>query len=148
MPFRQSAWKPPRRCRRRWQNRSGTSSSPITTSRSSMRLPAEITAGTRRALAGETVANVEQPEGDRILEAYSTPLLDAGRIIGAVTIVRDVTEKKLAEERLRQAHKLESIALLAGGIAHDFNNILTVVSGNIALAPEQGCQHCRMRAGL
>jgi CheY-like chemotaxis protein/two-component sensor histidine kinase len=71
-----------------------------------------------------------------------------GQIIGAVTIMRDISAKKRAEQRLQQAQKLESIALLAGGIAHDFNNILTVVSGNISLALEDSCPDCETRSIL
>ncbi len=41
----------------------------------------------------------------------------------AITL-RDETEAQLAEERLRQTHKFESLGQLASGIAHDFNNIL------------------------
>ncbi|HYE86184.1 MAG TPA: PAS domain-containing protein, partial [Vicinamibacterales bacterium] len=48
----------------------------------------------------------------------------------------DITERKHAEERLRQAQKFESLGLLAGGVAHDFNNLLVGVIGNASLAHE------------
>lgn len=51
-----------------------------------------------------------------------------------LSLVRDVTERKLAEEeqhRLRsllfQAQKMDAIGQLAGGVAHDFNNILSAM---------------------
>ena len=90
----------------------------------------------------------DQP-ADRTFETSSLPMRDAaGQIIGAVTIMRDISERKRAEQRLQHAQKLESIALLAGGIAHDFNNILTVVSGNISLAMEESCPDCEARSIL
>ncbi|MEI6154922.1 MAG: PAS domain S-box protein, partial [Deltaproteobacteria bacterium] len=51
-----------------------------------------------------------------------------------LTVMTDITDRKLMEEELLRAQKIESLGILAGGIAHDFNNLMTVVLGNVQLA--------------
>jgi PAS domain S-box-containing protein len=67
-----------------------------------------------------------------------------GQPAGMWAIVRDLTERRKAEEervrleaRLFEAQKMESVGRLAGGVAHDFNNMLTVIMGFTQLALEE-----------
>ena len=67
----------------------------------------------------------------------AVPLRDAnGEVVEWLGAASDITERKHAEARLREAQKLESLGLLAGGVAHDFNNLLVGVIGNASLAQE------------
>src|SRR5207245_115195 len=65
----------------------------------------------------------------------------SGKVIGASTIGRDITEEKQAEAALREATALQSVTSLALAAAHEINNPLTVVWGEIQLlAREAGAR--------
>ncbi len=57
--------------------------------------------------------------------------------VSILSVNTDITEKKLFEERLMRAQRLESIGTLAGGIAHDLNNILQPIMMSIHLLNNQ-----------
>lgn len=44
-----------------------------------------------------------------------------------VGTVRDITQRRIIEDQLLQASKMEAVGQLTGGIAHDFNNLLAIL---------------------
>ena len=52
-----------------------------------------------------------------------------GQVICYAVNVQDLTERRRAEEQVRQAQKMEAVGRLAGGVAHDFNNMMMIIMG-------------------
>jgi PAS domain S-box-containing protein len=58
-----------------------------------------------------------------------SPLRDRhGRVVGASTIARDITQQKLAEKALRDSEKLAVAGRMAATVAHEINNPLEALS--------------------
>jgi PAS domain S-box-containing protein len=51
-----------------------------------------------------------------------------------LSIARDISERKVMDDQIRQSQKMEAMTTLTAGIAHNFNNILAVIVGCTELA--------------
>jgi PAS domain S-box-containing protein len=62
---------------------------------------------------------------------------ETGEIIGYLSVVRDMTEKKQMEIQLIQADKMASLGELAAGVAHEINNPLSGIISNAEFLQEE-----------
>ena len=94
---------------------------------------AQIGGGQRRIDEREVMAELGGRE--RVLLAITTPVHAAGgELTGAVSVLRDVTDRRHAADLAAQADKLRALGQMASGVAHDVNNLLATVLGRAELA--------------
>jgi PAS domain S-box-containing protein len=64
---------------------------------------------------------------------HAAARVNEGKPAGLRGLIVDISEKKILEQQLQHAQKMESIGTIASGVAHNFRNVLTGISMNSQL---------------
>lgn len=88
---------------------------------------------------------IDSPGKTKIISVSILPLLLHGEISGSLVYIRDITEKKHANARLRRAESLASLTTMTAGMAHEIKNPLGSIGIHIqlmqkALNREKACK--------
>ncbi len=75
-----------------------------------------------------------RPGAALLLEGTVAPIIHAGRALGAVLVLHDVTEQRRRDEQLALTDRLSSLGTLVASVAHEINNPLAYTLGNLGLA--------------
>jgi PAS domain S-box-containing protein len=106
---------------------------------SSIERARDVSKNLARVRRGDPIKNYEvehlRKDGSRVLVQLSvSPLRDGKTVIGASTIIRDITAEKRAAEALRKNEKLATAGRMAATIAHEINNPLEALANLLYLA--------------
>lgn len=69
----------------------------------------------------------------KCLEDRWVPNHEGNRLVGAIGMLRDITERKRMEQELVLSQRLRAAGELASGVSHNLNNILTGILGPVEL---------------
>ena len=99
-----------------------------------------------RALRGEQIRNERRTfrnltEDGGPIEALvsANPIRDAkGEIIGALVMIRDITEVTELQRRVADTERHHAVGQMAAGLAHDFSNVLDTVEKAVTVMELRG----------
>jgi PAS domain S-box-containing protein len=100
-------------------------------------LPAIVAATRETGWTGEVFGL--RKDGSTFTRWVSTsPIRDPeGRLIGMLSVSRDITERKTMETQARRLEQLAAMGQLLGGISHEMKNPLFVLTGRLHLLKEK-----------
>jgi PAS domain S-box-containing protein len=79
----------------------------------------------------EATTSTLMATGDHQFRIIATPIHNKdGKVVAAIELVEDITERITLERELRQSQKLEAIGQLSAGIAHEINTPIQYVGDN------------------
>jgi PAS domain S-box-containing protein len=91
----------------------------------------QIHENARQTLAGQScrfeVRYRAKDGSQKVGFVMTQPRWQDGQIVGAVSLILDVTRERQLEQELQRSQRLELIGQLSSGIAHDFKNLLGVM---------------------
>ena len=89
----------------------------------------------RREVVDSREIQLRRKDGAAVTLGITSSLLrnHQGDLIGAMFIIRDLTEEKKTEELIRRIDQLTSLGQLSAGIAHEIRNPLSSINFNVQL---------------
>jgi len=95
-------------------------------------------------------ARIRRPDGGLRWILLAGRVYDdgTGKPVRMAGVVSDITERRLADEAMHEARRLQTVGRIASGVAHNFNNLLAVVVGSIGLAQRQADDPAQMNKRL
>lgn len=90
---------------------------------------------------------LRRPSGERVrlLMGAGRILSDAGKPVGCVITLLDLSERMQIEEALRRSEKLAAAGRIAGTLAHEINNPLSAVTNLLYLLQTSGLDEVHQR---
>lgn len=99
--------------------------------------PLELALKERPAASIREAMLISRNETRRVITEQTSLVEDERGVLGAVMVLRDITQQREDHMKLELAERLASIGTLAAGVAHEINNPLAVIVLNAAHVMDQ-----------